>query len=346
MIGIGAIGYYVRSRHGLEAFAADHPGAAIRAVAQDPLASPALLEGHGGPEEVRARAAQFGADYCADYREILARDDIHMVSLMCEPARAADLVEEIAAAGKHILSDKPMAGTVADSERIVAAVRRHGVQMLVGFNTRYAAPLRRAHDLVRAGEIGDPLAMHFTYCFGGKLAGFTATPEFAANFGGGDLTIAGSYAVDLLRWIAGREVIRVFARTGAFFFEDYQGVGGVGRPVMEDLGQMSLTFEGGLPATILSGRLAAPGRLVELDLTGTRGALRVCADADGITLQGEGARVEPYGDLAPRKMVHDFLRCLERGETSPIPPEAGLACVRVLQAAYQSARSGQPVDLG
>ena len=335
MIGIAVIGWHVRSRHGLEGFARNYPSAVVRAIAQDPKASPVLLEGHGGPDELRAHAAPL---YCADYREILKRDDVQLISLMCEPARAPELVEEVAAAGKHILSDKPMAGSVADAERIVASVRRHNVQLLVGFNTRYAPPFRRAHEIVRSGEIGNLLAMHFTYCFGGKLAGFTATREFAQNFGGGDLTIAGCYAVDFLRWVAGREVTRVFARTGNFFFEDYRGV-------MEDLGQVSLTFEGGLPATILSGRLGAPGRVIELDITGTKGSVRACSDADGVTVQEETLRRETYGASPAELMVHDFLRCLEQGRPSPIPAEDGLACVRILQAAYESARTGEAVEL-
>ena len=335
MIGIGAIGWHIRSRHGLEGFSRNYPGAVIRAIAQDPKASPVLLEGHGGLDELRANA---GPLYGAAYREILKRDDIQLVSLMCEPTRAPELVEEVAAAGKHILSDKPMAGNVADAERIVAAVHKHHVQLLVGFNTRYAPPFRRAYEMVRSGEIGDLLTMHFTYCFAGKLAGFTATPEFARNFGGGDLTIAGCYAVDFLRWVAGREVTRVFARTGNFFFEDYRGV-------MEDLGQVSLTFEGGLPATILSGRLGAPGRAIELDITGTKGSVRVCGDADSITIQGETMRKETYGPSPAELMVHDSLRCLEQGKPSPIPAEDGLACVRILQAAYESAKTGAVVQM-
>lgn len=343
MIGIGVIGWHIRSRHGLEWFAKTYPRAVIRAIAQDPLASPVFLEGHGGPDEVRAQAKELGAEYASDYKEILRRQDVQLISLMCEPARAPVLVEEVAAAGKHILSDKPMAGNVADAERIVAAVRRHGVQMLVGFNTRYAAPFRRAWQLVREGELGELLTVHFTYCFGGPLAGFTATREFVENFGGGDVTIAGCYAVDFLRWLAGREVVRVFAQMGTFFFEDYRGI-------MEDLGQVSLTFEGGLPATILSGRLATAGRLIELDITGTRGALRVCSDTDAFLIHSATdasgiMRREPYGPSAPEQMVHDFLRCIEEGKPSPIPPEDGLACVRILQAAYESARTGRAISV-
>lgn len=338
MIGIGVLGYHVRSRHGLEMYARNYPDATIRAVAQDPAASPVLLEGHGGPEEVRAYATHLGADYCPDYRALLARDDIQLISLMCEPAHAPQLVAEIAAAGKHILSDKPLAGNAADAERIAAAVRRHGVQMLVGFSTRYAPPLRRAYERIRAGEIGELLALHCTYCFGGKLVDFTASPAFTANFGGGDMTIAGCYAVDCLRWLTGREPTRVFARTGSFFFPDYQGV-------MEDLGQISLTFGGSIPATILSGRLAAPGRVFDLDITGTRGSVQVSAENDTITVQGQTRRSEAYGAPAPERMVHDFLRCLEHGEPSPIPPEEGVACARILEAAYRSARTREAVAL-
>jgi predicted dehydrogenase len=335
MIGIGVIGWRVRSRHGLEGFARNYPGAAIRALAQDPKASPVLLEGHGGPDELRAHAGPLS---CADYREILRRSDVQLISLMCEPARAPDLVEEVATAGKHILSDKPMAGRVADAERIVASVRRHGVQMLVGFNTRYDPPLRRTYDVVRSGEIGDLRTVNLAYCFGGKPAGFTATPEFARNFGGGDLTIAGCYAVDLVRWLAGREAKRVFARIGTFFFEDYRGV-------MEDLGNVRLTFEGGLSATILSGRLPAPGRCMDLDAAGARGSVRVSADADTFTIQGKTSPARSAGPPPAERMVHEFLRCLEEGRPSPIPPEDGLACVRILQAAYESGRTGKEIHL-
>jgi len=115
--------------------------------------------------------------------------------------------------------------------------------------------------------------------------------------------------------------------------------------VMEDLGQVSLMFEGGLPATILSGRLGAPGRVIELDITGTKGAVRACSDADGVTVQGEALRRETYGRNPAELMVHDFLRCLEQGKASPIPAEDGLACVRILQAAYESARTGSVVNL-
>lgn len=338
MIGIGVLGHHLRSRHGLEVFARTYPGAVVRAVAQDPQASPVLLEGHGGPAEVRRWAETLGGAYCPDYRTLLARDDIQLISLMCEPARAPALVAEAAAAGKHILSDKPLAGNVSDAQRIVAAVRRHGVELLVGFSTRYAPAFRRAAELIHGGELGDVLALRVTYCFGGKPEGFTASPEFVRNFGGGDLTIAGCYAVDLVRWLTGREATHVFARTGAFFFPDYRGV-------MEDLGQVSLTVAGGLPATILSGRLAARGRTIELDVTGTKGEVRVTGDTAGIEVQGDPSRWEPVGPSPPQRMVHDFLHCLETGRPSPIPPEDGLAAVRVLQAAYESAAAGAVVPV-
>lgn len=76
--------------------------------------------------------------------------------VIATPARThADLVEAAARAGKAVCCEKPMATTLADADRAIAAAEA-GVPLQVGFNRRYDAGFRAAHEKVATGAIGTP----------------------------------------------------------------------------------------------------------------------------------------------------------------------------------------------
>src|SRR5215217_6872805 len=77
--------------------------------------------------------------------------------LIAAPARFhADLVEAAATAGKAVFCEKPMALTLQDADRAIAAAQAAGVPLQVGFNRRFDTGFRAAHDLVAAGRLGTP----------------------------------------------------------------------------------------------------------------------------------------------------------------------------------------------
>jgi len=340
-LGIGVIGVGVRGRHSWEHVLARHPACVVRAVSLYPGISSALLEGR---DEAQAReyARSWRAEYHDDFRDLLARDDVHCVSLMVEPARTPDIAEAVCAAGKHFVCDKPLAADVPGGERIVAAVAAAGVQTLVTYSVRYSSALRRAREAVAAGEIGDLMVANFTYLMaGGPLAGFRATAEYRERVGGGELSNFGCYALDYLQWLTGSQVQNVFAQTGAFFYEDYRAAG------LEDLAQMSLRFDNGVLGAVITGRTTTPanGRITVLDLTGTRGALRCDDLTDVLELRGDGYRRVGYGSDPAQEMIFEFVDNLLAGRPSPITVEDGLANLRVIAAAYRSAASGAVASL-
>lgn len=139
-IGAGRIG----ANHA-EIVARRIPGAALAAVS-DPVA--------GAAEHL---AAELGAPLATtDVDEVLGRDDIQGV-LITAPARChTDLVVAAAAAGKHVFVEKPMAVTLADADRAIAAADEAGVVLQVGFNRRFAPGYAAARALIDEGKTGTP----------------------------------------------------------------------------------------------------------------------------------------------------------------------------------------------
>lgn len=340
-IGVGVIGIGVRGQHSYEQVLRRHPDVRIVAVSSYPDVSPVLLEGKD-EAYFRRYADNLGAVYCEDYRDILTREDVQLISLMVEPSRAPEFVEEVAAVGKHIVRDKPMCTDVEGAERIVHAVEQAGVQMLLTLSTRYYRSLRAARQRVRSGEIGRLLVANFSFLQkGGPLAGFRGSRDYRDRFGGGEVTNFGFYAVDLLLWLVGSPVESVYAEMGTFFYDDYREAG------MEDLGQVMLRFADGTVGALLTGRTTTPtGDYGWLDLTGTEGSLTVDhLMGDTLSVYGEQAHRQDILPSPVHEMVFDFVGTLKEGWPSPIGPKDGREVLRVLSAAYASVERGQPCRL-
>jgi myo-inositol 2-dehydrogenase/D-chiro-inositol 1-dehydrogenase len=100
-----------------------------------------------------------------DYRALLDDRDIDAVLVATGPDSQPQILRDAAAAGKHVLVDKPLAATSADAQAILTAVRAAGIRCQVGFNKRYYAGYRRARMLMDSGTIGRPtgLSARFWY---------------------------------------------------------------------------------------------------------------------------------------------------------------------------------------
>lgn len=101
------------------------------------------------------RASHYGVPFYDDVEALLERDDIDAVSLCAEPFRHPDLAEAAAAAGKHMLIEKPMAADLEGAARIVRAVEEHGVRAMPAYNLRFHPVAARVKELVDDGTAGD-----------------------------------------------------------------------------------------------------------------------------------------------------------------------------------------------
>ena len=149
-----------------------------------------------------------------DWRRLVARPDVDLVIVATTNDALAPIALAAVEAGKHVLVEKPAARTAAELQPVMAAARRTGTLVRVGFNHRYHPALSKARELVTTGAVGPLMLVRGRYGHGGRLGyerEWRARPEIS---GGGELIDQGVHLIDLARWFLGDFTdVRGFAAT-------------------------------------------------------------------------------------------------------------------------------------
>src|SRR5512136_3108562 len=118
--------------------------------------------------DIRLEVAQAVADECGiqrvvrDYHDLLSDREIEAILIASSTDTHAFMMKDVAAAGKHIFCEKPLALELAKIDDALAAVRKAGVKLQVGFNRRFDKSFQRVHELVDSGQIGRPCILRIT----------------------------------------------------------------------------------------------------------------------------------------------------------------------------------------
>jgi predicted dehydrogenase len=317
---------------------AAHPHAAAYAACLGRIPG-ARLVAVADPDPARGAplAARHGARYVRDDDELL-RQPLAAVIVCSENARHAGQVMAAAAAGRHVLCEKPLATDLADARRMLAACRRHGVQLQTAFPVRYHPAVAAARAAVAAGRVGRVLAMRGSNR--GRMPGlWFADPALA---GGGAVIDHTVHVVDLMRWFTGAEVAEVYAEVDTRFHD----------LAVDDAAVLSLRFTDGTIASH-DPSWSRPAAFptwgdVALEVVGSEGVLHVEPMAQHLDHYSEraGRLVHAaWGDDWDPLMVQDFVDAVATGRPVAVTGEDGLRALEVAIAAYRSAAGGRPVRL-
>lgn len=262
------------------------------------------------PEHSRGEEAQrvYGfADAVTDWREVMTRDDVDVVSICGPNFVHRDIAVAAAQSGKHVWVEKPAGRNLAETTEIATAVEEACVRSAVGFNYRNAPALEAARDLIAAGEIGELEAVSVQF-----FSDYAAHPDGALSWrfdpefsGSGVLGDLGSHAFDLARYVvqgAAGDVTELVADTATFIptrpiasgpVSHFSiGSGGERGPVEnEDHVEALLRFGSGLRGNLRASRVAVGEQCrYAIEVRGTKGAvawdfrrmqeLQVCRTAD------------------------------------------------------------------
>jgi predicted dehydrogenase len=168
------------------------------------------------------RAAQLAEEYdaalCASAEELIARADVDAVIIATPQYVHTEQALAAAACGKHLFIEKPMATTVADCDAIIAACAAGGLSLSVGYQQRYRAVPRAAHDLLRQGVIGQVLTIQLFQvfqlfsdpAFGGDWAWWSNPASV------GHILAGGVHGIDFCRWALGAEVVSAVGHCRTF----------------------------------------------------------------------------------------------------------------------------------
>jgi UDP-N-acetyl-2-amino-2-deoxyglucuronate dehydrogenase len=169
-----------------------------------------------------SRAAALAGDYRVPHSEsleaLLARGDVDAVVLATPDTVHCEQTLAAAAAGKHVLVEKPMAPNVAQCDRMIVACREAGVNLAVVKTERYRQLTRRAKALIAEGTIGEVRMLRTVSFFPLTVAKeiIESRPWYADPSGGGLFMGIATHNTDFLAWLAEAPVTQVFAQVATF----------------------------------------------------------------------------------------------------------------------------------
>jgi myo-inositol 2-dehydrogenase/D-chiro-inositol 1-dehydrogenase len=143
-----------------------------------------------------------------DYRHIVDDPDIEAVIICSSTNTHASIIEESAAAGKHVFCEKPIALELPSIDRALAAVEEAGVKLQVGFNRRFDPNFRRAQEIVASGKIGRPHMLRIT------SRDPQPPPIEYVRVSGGIFLDMSIHDFDMARFMIDSQVDEVFAAAG------------------------------------------------------------------------------------------------------------------------------------
>jgi predicted dehydrogenase len=294
-------------------------------------------------QEAGILAKRYNAKVYPSLDEMLP--DVDVVDI-CSPTHLHhEMAIKAAAAGKHVVCEKPLARTTQQAQEIVDACRQAGVQLLVAHVVRFFPEYALAHSAVKEGQIGKPgvIRLHRGSYRPKKPAGNWFLDE---DKSGGILMDLMIHDYDYARWVAG-EVQSVSARRVTELHP--------GAPV--DYGLVILSHHSGTLSHIAGAwayppptfrthlEIAGDGGLIQFDSDSTAPIQNLIlktgeSDAPDVALPSSPVSESPY-----TTQIKEFYIALAEGKTPRIGATDGLVAVQIAEAAIESARIGQPVSL-
>jgi predicted dehydrogenase len=233
-------------------------------------------------EHAESVAAEFGIEHVAnDWKDLIARDDVDLVSVVTPPATHMEITLAALERGKAVLCEKPMAMDAAEAKRMTERAREAGVLALIDHELRFLSSRRKMRAMLHAGDIGT--VRHCNYVFRSDYRGVSGTWDWWSDetMGGGTLGAIGSHAIDSFRWLLDAEISEVCCVLSTHVAERPDKTSGTMRRVTsDDTVRMLLRFaespltKGTTSAASLS--VVESGRLQnQLEVYGSSGALMV-----------------------------------------------------------------------
>lgn len=162
-------------------------------------------------ERAEAVAREFAIpNVAADWREIVKRDDVDLVSIVTPPPMHLEMTLAALANGKSVLCEKPMAMDSDEAKQMVDAAKSAGVLALIDHELRFLKSRRTMRSMLRSGAIGT--VRHCNYVFRSDYRGALDRPWdwwSDETMGGGTLGAIGSHVIDTFRWMLDTEIEQV-----------------------------------------------------------------------------------------------------------------------------------------
>jgi scyllo-inositol 2-dehydrogenase (NAD+) len=328
-LGVGVIGVGRMGRRHAENARSLVPEAKLVAVADVDL------------EAARRLAADLEIEHSySSVEELVERKDVDAVVIASPSRFHLSHVQTAAAAGKHILCEKPLALTLDGVDDAIAAASGTKVLLQVGFMRRYDSAYAEAHKRIEAGQIGIPIIF--------RSIGRDRQPPPLSFYqsGSGPLFLDSTiHEFDLARWLMHDEVAEVHAFGGTLACPELAELGEL------DAGMVNLRFSGGAIGNVESFRQSRYGYDIYTEVVGSKATLRVgYLQQTALTiLNGEGVGHDVVDHFLVRfaeaylNQLRDFVRNVLTGSPPRVSAQDARQALAIALAAAKSQRDGRAV---
>ena len=297
-------------------------------------------------EKAQKAARQFGCAYFTDYKEMLKRDDIDIVSICTPAALHLQMALDAAAAGKHCIVEKPIEINAERSERMIEAFDKRGLTLSVIFQHRFdksSQLIKEAIDRQAFGKLNYGTAK--TIWFRDENY-YRATPWRGnwAGDGGGALMNQAIHSIDLLQYFMGP--VEAVCGTCDTLYHEIEA---------EDIGVALLRFKSGAVGVIEGTTLAYPGFHSEVSIYGQSGSAGIRNDAldhycfksgedqqfKALKEKGDDNIPDGWYNLLPHmRQYEDVMDAVKHGRDPLVTGQEGLKSVKIIMGIYESSNKG------
>ncbi|MBC2579527.1 Gfo/Idh/MocA family protein [Clostridium sp. DJ247] len=316
-------------------------------------------------EEALKKYGKEDAKIYEDYKDLLKDESIDVVHV-CTPNRSHSFITvDALEAGKHVMCEKPMAKTTEDARKMIEAAKRTGKKLTIGYQNRFRGDSRYLHQVCEKGELGE---IYFAKAHAIRRRAVPTWGVFLNEFeqGGGPLIDIGTHALDLTLWmmnnykpkyVVGNVYHKLSGKENA---ANAWGPWDPAKFTVEDSAFGFITMENG--ATIVLESSWALNSLevgeAQTTLCGTEGGADM---KEGLRLNGENlsrlyetkvdlnaggvAFYEGSSEDPAELEARQWIDCILNDEEPIVKPEQALIVTEILEAIYESSKTGKPVYL-
>jgi myo-inositol 2-dehydrogenase / D-chiro-inositol 1-dehydrogenase len=282
-----------------------------------------------------------GAEWLTDPQALIDDPRIEAVAITCASSAHAELVVAAAEAGKAVFVEKPMAMTLADADRALAAAGAAGIPLQVGFNRRFAGDFAAAHETVSGGGVGTPQL----------LRSLTRDPGLANPAGVPPWTIFTQTLIhdfDALNWFnAGATAVELSVMADALVAPDVKEAG------LLDTGVVTIRYDNGAIAVAEASFSAAYGYDVRAEVFGSAGMVTAGSPAHLSTAHWSAAGVSSPTARADTDLFTDayaaelaaFCAAVRSGEPTRVGGDDARAALRIALACIEAVEVGGTVPI-
>ena len=296
-----------------------------------------------------------------DYNKMLARDDLDVISVCLPNFLHHDLTIAAAKAGKHVICEKPLATTVKHATEVVQVCADEGVKLFYAEDWIFAPSLVRMHQIIKEGAIGEILYVKAREVHNGSHSPFA---KKKSTCGGGALIHLAIHPIGYLLYLLGgadNPVAEVVGQTSGglesnYVHKDFEG---------EDWFAGMMKFADGKHAFVEGNYITVGGMDDTVEVYGTEGRITVdmtfgsdinvysrpgysyAIEKTDFTHGWTKPAVDEFFNLGYVSEINYFMDCIlnDQAPKYGVDGQAGLECIKIIDAFYRSADQGATVKL-